>query len=190
MSEALDPVVEELPGTEFLSTNLDVASRTLYVGDIEDGAASLFLKSLHVLLVHSSEPVHIMLNSKGGDLLDAFGMYDAIRTASTTVTCEVFGHCMSAGVLIAQACDRRLIHENALVMIHNPSHVLEGDSYSTETWGKWAGVIRKKLFRILAKHTEKPIAFWERRCARGDRLYDAQSAVDVGLFDSIIEHDE
>lgn len=179
-----------LPGLEFLETHLDLPTRTIFVGDIEEGAGNHFLKCLHILLMHSQEPVHIMLNSRGGDLLDALGMYDAIRTAGTVVTCEVFGHCMSAGVLVAQACDKRLIHRNSMVMVHNPSHANEGDSFSMETWGKWCGTARTKLHKILAHHTGKPEAYWDTATARGDKLFDAEQAVAAGLFDAIIEHDE
>lgn len=182
---------DELPSIDFLGTNVDVASRTLFVGEIDEGAANAFLKALHILLMDKPEqPVHIMLNSRGGDLVDALAMYDAIRTAGAMVTCEVLGHCMSAGVIVAEACDRRLIHQNAIVMLHNPAHAHEGDSFSHEAWGKWARAARKLVYALLAKHTSKPAAFWERRCSRGDRIFTAQEAVDAGLFDSIIEHDD
>lgn len=179
----------ELPSLDFLSTNLDLVSRTLYVPDIDDGVGDHLLKCLHLLLMASQEPVHLIINSRGGSLVDAMGVYDAIRTAGTTVTCEVFAHCMSAAVLIAQACDRRLIHKNALVMLHNPSHNCEGDSFSFENWAKLAVKQRRQIYQLLASHTTKPVSYWKRACSRGDRIWTSDEAVECGLFDVVIEHD-
>jgi ATP-dependent Clp protease protease subunit len=184
------PPAEGAVSTEFLATSLDLGTRTLYVADIDDDQAQAFLKGLHLLLAQADDPVVVMLNSRGGDLLHALAIYDAIRTAGVVVTCEILGHCMSAGVIVAQACDRRLIHKHAIVMLHNPEHAHEGDSFSHETWGKWARSTRKLVYQLLANHTGKPAAYWERRCSRGDRLFTAQEALAAGLVDSIIEHDE
>ncbi len=188
---SVEPTVEqpELPGDEFLSTGVCLHTRTIVVGDIEDGASDAFVMRMHVLMARGADPIHLLLNSRGGSLLDALGMYDFIRTAGLTVTCEVYGHCMSAAVLIAQACDQRLIHQHALVMIHNPSHGHEGDSFSVETWGKRAKNDREQIYQILADHTGKTRAFWRRKCSKGDYLFDADSAVKAGLFDSVIDHD-
>src|SRR3954471_21498896 len=122
MTDTAPAAQPQLPDAEFLSTHLDLAGRTLYVGDIEEGVADLFIKSMHLLRqADPGAPIHIMINSHGGSLMDALGMYDCIRTAGVLVTCEVFAHCMSAAVLVAQACDNRLLHRSSLVMVHNPS---------------------------------------------------------------------
>lgn len=182
-------VAQELPSVEFLNTHLDIAGRTIFVGDIDEGVADQFIKSMHILKQASSEPITIIINSHGGSLVDAFGMYDCIRTAGTVVTCEVFAHCMSAAVIVVLACDRRLVHTNALTLLHNPSHDISGDSFSIETWGKHAGKTRTMIYKVLAEHTEKPASFWRRKCSKGDYLLDAPDAVKLGIFHSIIEHD-
>ncbi len=190
MSDVTPVEQPALPDAEFLSTHLDIPGRTLYVGDIDEGVADLFIKSMHILLQASNAPVHIMINSHGGSLVDALGMYDCIRTAGTVVTCEVFGHCMSAAVIVALACDQRFAHQNSLTLLHNPSHECSGDSFSVETWGKYAGRTRKQVYSILAKHTGQSQDFWRRKCSKGDFLLDAPEALALGIYDTIIEHDD
>lgn len=177
------------PDTEFLSTGVDLRTRTIRVGDIEDGVADYFFMQMHLLIAAGTEPIHLIINSRGGCLQDALGMYDCIRTAGCQVVCEVYAHCMSAAVLLAAACDVRLIHRHALVMVHNPTHGHEGDSFSIETWGRRAKKDREHIYRILGERSHKPAAHWRRKCVRGDYVIEADKAVELGLFDTVIDYD-
>lgn len=135
-------------------------------------------------------PVRILMKSGGGDWIGALSIYDAIVDCDTLVTIEVYGQCMSGAVVIAQACDERLLHPNAVVMVHNGTHSGEGESQTFETWGKYAKAERTRMYNLLATKSKKDAAYWRRRCARGDYIMDADKAVELGLFDGVIRRDD
>lgn len=150
--------------------------------------ADHFVRCMHLLMSDCDDPVHILMNSGGGHWLDALAIYDCIRDADTLVTIEVLGKCMSAAVPIVQACEKRFIHPNATVMVHNGSHEASGvDALTLEQWGKNSTAERKRMYAMLAARSPKDAGYWRRKCAQGDFYMTASQAVELGLFDTIVE---
>ena len=116
-------------------------------------------------------------------------IYDTIRDAETQVTVEVLGKCMSAAVPIAQACEQRLIHPNATVMVHNGTWHGMWDSQSFATWGKQAKRTDQQMYEMLAARSHQPVSYWRRKCKQGDFIMSALEACAHGLFDGLIVRD-
>ncbi len=70
----------------------------------------------------------VSINSPGGDLFDAFAIYNALRRHPLKVTARVDGVAASAASLILMAGDEVVMPENAMVMIHNPWTIAGGES--------------------------------------------------------------
>ena len=143
---------------------------------------------MHLLETQSDFPIHILMNSGGGNWLDALAIYDRIRDCDTLVTVEVLGKCMSAAVPIVQACNVRFIHPNASVMVHNGSHEISGGVEATEMerWSKQSALERKRMYDLLSSAGAKSPCFWRRKCAKGDFYMTASQAVVLGLFDEVV----
>ena len=77
---------------------------------------------LYEALNTTEEDIVIDIDSGGGNLREAWKMYDAIRTHNGKVTVNVSGDCMSAAVLILLAAkpENRFANINAQFMIHKP----------------------------------------------------------------------
>lgn len=77
---------------------------------------------LYQALNTTDEDIVIDIDSCGGNLREAWKMYDAIRTHNGKVTVNVSGDCMSAAVLILLAAkpENRFANINAQFMIHKP----------------------------------------------------------------------
>lgn len=73
-------------------------------------------------LYNTEEDVTIDIDSCGGNLREAWKMYDAIRTHKGNVIVNVSGDCMSAAILILLAAkpENRFANINAEFMIHKP----------------------------------------------------------------------
>ncbi|RKT99791.1 peptidase S14 [Burkholderia sp. Nafp2/4-1b] len=89
--------------------------------------AQTFVTQLDAVAANASAIV-VALNSMGGDVFDAFAIYNALRRHAGKVRVRVDGVAASAASLIAMAGDEIVMPENALLMIHNAHTVTAGEA--------------------------------------------------------------
>lgn len=77
-----------------------------------------FVAELDAVTTDATEIV-VSINSPGGDVFDAFAIYNVLRRHPLAVTTRVDGVAASAASLILMAGDTIIMPENAMVMIHN-----------------------------------------------------------------------
>lgn len=104
----------------------------LYVGDEEGdsndenddygvgtGMAERVIKALNILAhKNQGDPILIVLNTYGGYLYRACAIYDAIRLCKANITIIGYGALMSAGSIIFQAGDTRIMAPSTTMMLH------------------------------------------------------------------------
>lgn len=152
-----------------------------------------FIMAIHELESDPEEgdhPIHLLINSSGGDWHDALAIYDAIQDCNAIVTCEVLGKAMSGAAVLAACCEQRWIHPNATVMVHDGTHGGEGDTRTFVQWGKAADRENKRMHALLAKHSNKSAAWWRNKCRYGDFIMSSSQAVELGLFDSLTRDED
>lgn len=177
-------------------------NRTIYMGSEEhdikegesgtDGAmAQRLIKNLHVLEAISSEPITIIMNNIGGDEYHCFAMYDAIRECKSHVTIVVKGHAMSAGSIILQAADKRVMSLTSRQMIHYGTwgtydHAKTAQKHAQE--GKRIDEWMEHMY--LRRIREKKPAFSLaklRTMLDHDTYLTAHQSVELGLADEVLE---
>ena len=89
--------------------------------------AQTFVTQLDAAAANASAIV-VAINSMGGDVFDAFAIYNALRRHAGKVKVRVDGVAASAASLIAMAGDEIVMPENALLMIHNAHTVTAGEA--------------------------------------------------------------
>ncbi|MDN7856561.1 Clp protease ClpP [Burkholderia cepacia] len=89
--------------------------------------AELFASKLDEAAATATSIV-VAINSMGGDVFDAFTIYNALRRHAGKVTGRVDGVAASAASLILMACDTIEMPSNAMLMIHNPHTVAAGEA--------------------------------------------------------------
>lgn len=80
--------------------------------------ASQFMKQLDEV-TQDAVRIVVSINSPGGNVFDAFAIYNALRRHKLPVDARVDGVAASAASLILMAGDRIIMPENAMIMIHN-----------------------------------------------------------------------
>ena len=189
----------------FHDYSLYIPHRTIYLGSEEyniehgeagvDGAiAERVIKNIHILDSMSSDPITILLNNIGGDEYHCAAILDAIITSKSHVTIKVFGHAMSAGSMILQAGDERIMAPNATQMIHYGTWAIDGHAKTTQKWaeeGKRLDIWMENLYltRIRQKHPNYPISKL-RAMLDHDTFLTAQQSVELGLADKILGDDD
>lgn len=86
-----------------------------------------FQKDFSALVAQGVDAVNINLNTPGGSVSDAFGMYDIIRSAGVPVHAYVNGLCASAGTIVAAAAQDITMAPLSQWMVHEPT----GGAYGT-----------------------------------------------------------
>ena len=177
-------------------------TRTLYMGSEEhhiehgesgtDGAmAERLIKNLHLLDTLAEAPIQIVANNLGGDTYACFAIIDAIRQCRSHITITAMGHAMSAGSLILQAGDERVMGSLAVQMIHYGDMSCSDHSKTFQKWAKEgkridAWIEELYLERIREKHPTFSLSKL-RSLLQHDTFLTAQQSIDLGLCDKILK---
>jgi ATP-dependent protease ClpP protease subunit len=190
---------------KFFDYDLSIPTRTIFIGSAdsdEEGESGVdaamlerVVKCMHILDNFDADsktgksPITIVMNNPGGYTYDAMGIYDAIRASKNHVTIKVVGVAMSAGTVILQAADKRVLSPNSSFMIHYGEH---GGSYHSPTVHKWneeAKRIDKWLEDLYIKRIREKHPKFRRDKLKGwlttDTFFTAQEAVDWGFADEV-----
>ena len=158
--------------------------------EVTDASASLVVAQL--LYLEGQDPdkdIQLYINSPGGSVTAGMAIYDTMQYIKCDVSTICIGMAASMGafLLSSGAKGKRFALPNAEIMIHQPSAGTQGQITDMAIHLKRLEVIKKRMNRILADNTGKPVevvtADWER-----DNFMSAEEAAEYGLIDKVIEH--
>jgi ATP-dependent Clp endopeptidase proteolytic subunit ClpP len=89
-------------------------------------SASRFLADVKAL--GAVDEINLSIHSPGGDVLDGWAIYNALRSNKAHVNVRVEGLAASMASVIAMAADKITMHENSYMMIHEPWGMAIGDA--------------------------------------------------------------
>lgn len=173
----------------FFEHGIDINTKTIYLGsggsdyiDVDENVAANVIKSLRILSnFKPDEPIHIILNTQGGDTQHGLAIYDAIRMVSTPVHITVLGHCYSIGAWILQAGDVRRMSRHSSLMIHH------GEGTKTQFDKEQDNICMDILLeRIREKHPDFTKQKLDRMLLKDTYLWP-QQALELGLIDEVVE---
>jgi ATP-dependent Clp protease protease subunit len=72
--------------------------------------------------------IHLRVNSPGGSVFDGLAIYNTLLSHGAKVTAQVDGLAASIASVIVMAASEISMGENSMLMVHNPSTLVEGDS--------------------------------------------------------------
>ncbi len=185
---------------KFYDYDLHVPTRTIYMGSMsadDDGEsgtdfamAEHVVKGLHLLDRANSEPITVLMNNLGGDVVHGMAIYDAIRGCRSEITVRAVGHAMSMGSIIMQAADVRQMMPNSWFMIHYGTDSLSNHSKIVAAWARWSERFNKQmedlyLDRIRAKHPTFSRAKLQ-KMLNFDSILSADETVALGLADEVV----
>jgi len=150
-----------------------------------------FLKGLTYLDSIADTPITIHMNTMGGDWYHGMAMFRAIRACRSHVTVVAWAYACSMGSIILQAADTRIVTQNCVVMIHDGSDSIGGDTKTVEAWAKQSERTRKEMYRIYlermkAADPKMTLKKVEDLCSH-DKIFSPEEAVEVGLADWVLD---
>jgi ATP-dependent Clp protease protease subunit len=163
--------------------------------DVTQASVNKTISNFHILeSISTAAPITFILNSYGGDIYQALGLYDFIKGLQSEVHIKAVGACMSAATLILQAGDRRLITANTTFMMHIGS--AEQSDHANNVY-RWAihgeKVIKPKMKDIyvsrmikMPKENDSHLSKRINALLDFDTILTAEQVVKLGLADEII----
>ena len=130
-------------------------------------------------------PIRIHINSYGGSVFAGLAAVDYIKTSKAEVHTIIDGCAASAATLMSVVADRRFMHRNACMLIHQLSGAM---------WGKFAAMkddmqnsemLMEKIKKIYREHTRIPEDVLE-NILQHDLWWEAEKCLEYGLIDEII----
>ena len=158
--------------------------------EVTDASASLVVAQL--LYLEGQDPdkdIQLYINSPGGSVTAGMAIYDTMQYIKCDVSTICIGMAASMGafLLSSGAKGKRFALPNAEIMIHQPSAGTQGQITDMAIHLKRLEGIKKRMNRILADNTGKPVEVVTADCER-DNFMSAEEAAEYGLIDKVIEH--
>lgn len=146
-----------------------------------------FTSRLHHLALTNKKPITIYMNTPGGSLLDAIGLYDVMQEIGKDVplTMVASGSCMSAGILLLQGAHQRLSLPNTQFMVHELSGGSSGKLSEHEDTMKFQQRLQDTVDEIIAKRCGMTIQKLRSLYRRRDLFLDAKAAKKLNLIDGL-----
>lgn len=152
----------------------------------EIGEFGYTVKDFSAALSSVSAPsITLRINSVGGEVFEALAIYDLIRASDKNFNAEVYGLCASAATLIALACDRVELAENATWMVHEIKCGTYGTVADIDKMRETMETLRDKVYSIYEAKTGKDRAALEETCSF-DHYMTAAEALEYGFIDGIL----
>jgi ATP-dependent Clp protease protease subunit len=191
MSPIIPTVIEETSRGE---RAFDIYSRLLndrvvFLGmEVDAEIGNLVVAQLlHLESEDPAKDISLYINSPGGDVYAGLAIYDTVRFIKPDVQTFCFGSAMSmAAVLLAGgAKGKRMALPNAKILIHQVSSGFHGQATDIEIHAREIIEMRKRLDRMLAHDTGRPLDDVTRDTER-DYFMSAEDAKEYGIIDRVI----
>ena len=163
--------------------------RIIFLGEeVNDTTASLVVaQMLHLESQDPDKDIQLYINSPGGSVTAGMAIYDTMQYIKCDVSTICIGMAASMGafLLSSGAKGKRIALPNAEIMIHQPSAGTQGQITDMAIHLKRLEIIKKRMNKILADNTGKPIEVVTADCER-DNFMSAEEAREYGLIDKVI----
>ncbi len=133
------------------------------------------------------KPIHLYINSPGGDVTAGLAIYDTMNYINAPVATLCAGRAMSMGavLLAGGAPGMRSALPNSSILIHQPLGGARGQASDIEIQAREILRLKEVLNAILVKHTGQPV---DRIQGDSDRDFymTAGEALSYGIIDQIV----
>lgn len=164
--------------------------RIVFLGSqVDDYTADFIVGQL--LYLDAEDPkkdIKLFINSPGGSVTAAMGIYDAMKLCKADVStiCMGLAASMGAFILATGTNGKRFCMPNARLMIHQQRVYPQGEGIEMSIQVRETSYQNVKLKKILSRVTGKPVEQIEND-TEGDFFMNPWEAKEYGLVDEIID---
>jgi ATP-dependent Clp protease, protease subunit len=165
--------------------------RIIFLGtEVNAAVANTIIAQL--LFLENQDPekdIKVYINSPGGSVTAGLAIYDTMQYIKPDISTVCLGIAASMGsvLLAAGTKGKRFCLPNSEVMIHQVMGGAQGQASDIEIHAEHILKTKKRLNKILSKHTGQKIDRIEKDSDR-DNFMSADEAVKYGLADKVIKN--
>lgn len=161
--------------------------RKIYIsGEINEETFKEFCQEMDAL-EDTKEDIDIVLNSPGGNALDAIAFACRMRLSPCAITITVFGLAGSAAVMILAAGTLRRMTKESWVMVHEDMGSYKNiKTTDLEQQAFIARQLENHWCILLQEFTGTSVDIWRDLHKRGDSYLTPQDCLKLGLIQEII----
>jgi ATP-dependent Clp protease, protease subunit len=164
--------------------------RIVFLGAaIDDSSANLVIAQLLFLEGEDPDkPIHLYINSPGGEMTAFFAIHDTMRFLRSPVSTMCVGQAASAAAVLLAAGEpgMRYTLPNSRVLIHQPHGGAQGQSTDIEIQVREMVELRDRMVEVLVRSTgqrrDRILADIDR-----DHILRGEHAVAYGLVDEVLD---
>lgn len=191
------PLATQAPAVAQKAAEADVMGlllkqRIVFLGySLDDFAADAIISQLLLLDAQDhTKDIRLFINSSGGSMSAAMGVFDAIQLCRAPVSTIAFGFAAStAAILLAAGTKgKRLAMPNTRIMLHQPMGGASGQAIDVEIQAKEIMHHKTNITRILAQITGRTYEQIKEDIDQ-DRYLSPLEAVEFGILDGVIDKD-
>lgn len=180
----------QLPWEDRVDSKLLDNGTHFLTGDIgEDNIAKAIKWIVYENMDKTKRTLTLYVNSQGGDLYQAFGLIDVMKSSALPIRTIAVGSIMSAAFLIFASGTRghRIVARNTGIMCHQYSDSAEGKHHDLKAQMMEGERCNRRMMDILRTATGMPATRIKSKLLRESDVYiTAEEAVELGVADSIL----
>ena len=170
------------------------ATRSILLsGEVNRPLANVVCSQLRTLsTVCGESPITVVINSPGGDVVQALAMYDVMRAIPCPIITIVQGEASSAGFLLMQGGDLRFAFPNSRLFYHEPIIGLQASSEHemNAAYGNYQWALAT-MNDIIRKRTNMKKSQWTKHFAGSTANFmTAKEALKLNILDDLLEYME
>jgi ATP-dependent Clp protease protease subunit len=169
--------------------NVDVADKVVYMcGDVDENLYIELVQNLELIRkanpdTNALDGVTIYLSTYGGDVYYGFAIYDYLKLVASNLKIVCIGPVMSAGTLILQAADERVMMPHSYLLVHFGLEINENQQTRHQHEQLTRQIKQVLVDRCSAK--AQTVKKWFGK----ESYFDNKRALSVGLVDRVVKHD-
>lgn len=174
-----------------LYINKDIASDDSKLAYWLSGEDSISYNDIQAFLdsVGDDNRIDVEIHSCGGNCIEGYAIYDALRVSGKEIACTVVGTCasMATVILLAAPLERRAMYQNARLLIHNP-FIPELGKATIETLNSALNSLNSEKERMLNIYTERTGKSREELEAQmaTDDWFGSDKAIELGFVSYVV----
>lgn len=141
------------------------------------------------LAEYKGQDITVWIDSWGGDVFAAAGIYNALKEHEGKVTTKIDGKAASAGSIIAMAGDEVLMSPASILMIHNPWTGASGEAKDMRHAADVLDEVKETLVNVYQAKTKRSRNLISRLMDE-ETWMSAKKAVAEGFADGILYTDD
>lgn len=163
--------------------------RTIYLfGELDTGTTADVAEKLQAFAKEDpKKPVHLVINSEGGLIYEAFAIHDLMNSVSTPIYTYGIGTVWSAATLLLTAGEKRYVYPNTWIMLHEPlfgSEELKAGDLRRDF--EHNQVLCKQMYNLYSLYTDRRPEQIAKDLEGRDLYMSAEEAVKYGLVDEVM----